>query len=36
VAKTSWVRSGLENMVIAGIGGLLAWFIGQAFGAVLG
>lgn len=35
VAKTSWIKSGLENMVVAGIGGLLAWFIGQAFGAVV-
>ncbi len=35
VAKTSWVRSGLENMVVAGVGGVLAWFIGQAFGAVV-
>lgn len=33
VAKTSWVKSGLENMVVAGIGGGLAWAIGQAFGA---
>lgn len=32
VAKTSRLRSGLENMLIAGIGGLAAWFIGQAFG----
>lgn len=35
VAKTSRIRSGLENMVVAGIGGLLAWFIGQAFGAAV-
>lgn len=35
VAKTSWIKSGLENMVVAGVGGLLAWFIGQAFGAVV-
>jgi vacuolar iron transporter family protein len=35
VAKTSRARSGLENMVVAGIGGLAAWFIGQAFGATI-
>ena len=35
VAKTSWVKSGLENMVVAGIGGGLAWAIGQAFGAAV-
>lgn len=36
VAKHNWVRSGLENMVIAGIGGLLAWLIGDAAGTALG
>lgn len=36
MAKTSWMKSGLENMAVAGVGGLLAWFIGQAFGATLG
>jgi len=36
VAKHNWVRSGLENMVIAGIGGLLAWLIGNAAGNALG
>jgi len=35
VAKTSRARSGLENMVVAGVGGLAAWFIGQAFGATI-
>ena len=35
VAKHNWVRSGLENMVIAGIGGLLAWLVGDAAGAAL-
>jgi VIT1/CCC1 family predicted Fe2+/Mn2+ transporter len=35
VAKTSRARSGLENMAVAGVGGLAAWFIGQAFGATL-
>jgi vacuolar iron transporter family protein len=33
VAKTGRIRSGLENLVVAGIGGLLAWLIGQAFGS---
>lgn len=32
VAKNGPVRSGLENMVIAGLGGVLAWFIGNAVG----
>lgn len=35
VAKTSWVKSGLENMIIAGVGGAIAWAIGWAFGATL-
>lgn len=35
VAKHNWARSGLENMVIAGIGGLLAWLIGNAAGNAL-
>jgi len=35
VAKTSKVRSGLENLVVAGVGGLLAWGIGLVFGAAL-
>lgn len=33
VARTAWLRSGLENLVVAGLGGALAWLIGQAFGA---
>lgn len=33
VTRNSWVRSGLENVVIAGIGGLAAWLIGNAIGA---
>lgn len=33
VANGGRVRSGLENMVIAGLGGLVAWFIGDAVGA---
>lgn len=35
VTQSSRVRAGLENLVIAGIGGVLAWFIGDVFGAVL-
>lgn len=36
VARHSWVRSGLENMVVAGVGGLLAWWIGGLVGAAMG
>ena len=35
VAKTSKIRSGLENLVIAGVGGVIAWAIGNAVGATL-
>lgn len=35
VAKTSRIRSGLENLVIAGIGGLIAWGVGYLFGATI-
>ncbi len=35
VANSHRIKSGLENMVIAGLGGLLAWFIGNAVGATL-
>lgn len=35
VIQSSRVRAGLENLVIAGMGGVLAWFIGDVFGAVL-
>ncbi len=35
VARNGWLRSGLENMVIAGVGGLLAWWIGDAVGSGL-
>jgi predicted membrane protein (TIGR00267 family) len=35
VAKHNWLRSGLENMVIAGLGGGLAWLIGNAAGTAL-
>jgi len=36
VARTSTIRSGLENMVIAGLGGLAAWVIGALVGTGLG
>lgn len=35
VAKTSRLRSGLENLVIAGLGGLAAWVIGNLVGSGL-
>ena len=35
VTKTSRFKSGVENMAVAGVGGLGAWFIGQAFGATI-
>lgn len=35
VAKTPWIRSGLENLVIAGLGGVIAWVIGQMFDAAV-
>ena len=35
VAKTSKIRSGLENLVIAGVGGVIAWAIGTAVGATI-
>ena len=35
VTRNNWFRSGLENMMIAGVGGLLAWLIGDAVGRAL-
>jgi predicted membrane protein (TIGR00267 family) len=35
VARHSWLTSGLENMAIAGIGGVIAWLIGSAVGTAL-
>lgn len=35
VASSSRIRSGLENMLIAGLGGLVAWVIGDAVGTSL-
>ena len=36
VAKIPWPRSGLENMIVAGVGGVVAWGIGRLFGATVG
>jgi VIT1/CCC1 family predicted Fe2+/Mn2+ transporter len=36
VAKGNWLTSGAENAVIAGVGGLVAWAIGNAIGSALG
>jgi VIT1/CCC1 family predicted Fe2+/Mn2+ transporter len=33
VAKTGKIKSGLENLAIAGVGGVVAWAIGTAVGA---
>jgi predicted membrane protein (TIGR00267 family) len=35
VARHNWFTSGLENMVIAGVGGVIAWFIGDIVGNAL-
>ncbi|MGH8871934.1 MAG: VIT1/CCC1 transporter family protein [Acidimicrobiia bacterium] len=35
VARHSWLTSGLENMVIAGVGGVIAFLIGDAVGTAL-
>jgi predicted membrane protein (TIGR00267 family) len=35
VARHNWLTSGLENLVIAGVGGVIAWLIGNAVGAAL-
>lgn len=35
VARSNWFTSGLENLVIAGVGGVIAWFIGNVVGAAL-
>ena len=35
VAKSHWLQSGFENMAIAGVGGVIAWAIGNALGATL-
>lgn len=35
VAKTHWLRSGFENLIVAGVGGAIAWGIGRLFGATI-
>jgi len=35
VARHNWITSGLENMVIAGVGGVIAFLIGDVVGTVL-
>jgi VIT1/CCC1 family predicted Fe2+/Mn2+ transporter len=35
VTKSHWLKAGLENLVIAGVGGLLAWWIGDLVGSAL-
>lgn len=35
VAKTSLFKSGLENLAIAGVGGVIAWLIGDLIGAAI-
>lgn len=35
VARHNWLTSGLENMAIAGVGGVVAWLIGNAVGAAM-
>ena len=36
VTRNNWLTAGLENMAIAGVGGLVAWFIGSIIGNALG
>lgn len=36
VTRASKVKSGLENLVIAGLGGVVAWLLGSAVGGILG
>ncbi len=35
VSRIGWIKSGLENLVIAGVGGVGAWFLGDLLGQVL-
>lgn len=35
VTKGKWLKSGLENLVVAGIGGVAAWFVGDVVGKSL-
>lgn len=36
VARTHWLRSGLENLIVAGVGGAIAWGIGRLFDGAVG
>ena len=36
VTRNNWLTAGLENMAVAGVGGLVAWFIGGIIGNALG
>ena len=36
VSRNNLVKSGLENLVIAGFGGLAAWYLGDFLGGTLG
>ncbi|REK37800.1 MAG: hypothetical protein DWQ20_04385 [Actinobacteria bacterium] len=35
VIQSSRVKAGMENLVIAGIGGVIAWFVGDVIGNTL-
>jgi VIT1/CCC1 family predicted Fe2+/Mn2+ transporter len=35
VVDAGRIRSGLENLVIAGVGGVLAWYIGDRIGTAV-
>jgi predicted membrane protein (TIGR00267 family) len=35
VSRTSQIKSGLENLTIAGLGGVVAWLLGSAVGGSL-
>ena len=36
VTRNNWLIAGLENMAVAGVGALVAWFIGSVIGNALG
>jgi VIT1/CCC1 family predicted Fe2+/Mn2+ transporter len=35
VARNNWLLSGLENLLIAGVGGVVAWYVGEVVGRSL-
>ncbi len=35
VTKSSWLIAGMENLIVAGVGGAIAWGIGKIFGATV-